>query len=243
MNNDILLNRKILQWGWYKDSATKDVFLHLLLTANWRDGEFLGHKILRGQCVFGRKKLAQELCFSEQSVRTAISHLRLTGEITIESTNAFSVATIVKYSDYQSFCSEANQQINQQSTSQLTNDQPTANQRLTTSKEGKEEKEGKSVNKYITTLSRSEKWNDAFRAFVEMRKAIKHNLTTHAAELIIGKLDKLTSDETEQIEILNQSIEHSWQGVFELKDKPNPVEGGVKEKDGIKYDSAGHIIL
>lgn len=101
MNNDILLSRKILSWGWYKDANTFRVFLHLLLNANWHDGEYMGRKILRGQCVFGLKQLSLDLGLSVKNVRTALNHLKLTGEVTIKSTNKYSIATIVKYNDYQ----------------------------------------------------------------------------------------------------------------------------------------------
>ncbi len=137
MNNDILLNRKIRQWGWYKNSNTKDVFLELLLTANWKDGEYLGHKVLRGQCVFGRKELAQNIGISEQAARTAINHLISTNEITINSTNKYSIATIVKYDDYQLSSLINNQQDNQQNNFPSTNNQPTTNQQLTTSNSSK----------------------------------------------------------------------------------------------------------
>jgi hypothetical protein len=127
VDNDITLNRKIQKWGWYKNSNTKDVFLHLLINANWHDGEYFGHPILRGQCMFGRKQFSDELGISEQSVRTAINHLKSTSEITIKSTNKFSVITIVKYSDYQPLPKDINQQDNLQPNIPSTNDQPTTN--------------------------------------------------------------------------------------------------------------------
>ena len=84
----IKLYRAMKNWGWYSDPPTKDVFLHLLLNANWEDGEFRGTKLHKGEVVFGRKKYAQELGLSEQQVRTAIKHLQQTGEIsTIKTTN------------------------------------------------------------------------------------------------------------------------------------------------------------
>jgi DNA-binding TFAR19-related protein (PDSD5 family) len=45
-----------------------------------------------------------------------------------------------------------------------------------------------------------------------MSKTIKKHITDKALALILNKLDKLTSKNEEKIEILNQSIEHSWQG-------------------------------
>ena len=42
-------------------------------------------------------------------------------------------------------------------------------------------------------------------------------MTDHAVDLMIGKLQKMSSDVNEQIEILNQSIMNGWTGVFPLK--------------------------
>lgn len=141
----VKLHRKMLNWGWYSDGATMRVFLDILLNANYADGEYQGHEIKAGQCVIGRKRLAERLGLSEQTIRTALKHLESTGEITIESTNRFSVATIEKWADYQVCGEPTNQQTNQQ----LTNNQPTtnqpANQQLTTSKK----KKNKEIKKYI----------------------------------------------------------------------------------------------
>lgn len=123
----VKLHRKMTEWGWYKNSNTKAVFLHLLLTASWCDTTFMGHTILRGQCVFGRKEAAAALGISEQSVRTAIKHLKSTGEITIKSTSKFSIITIVKYSNYQDVIGESNQQNNQPANQQSTSNQPATN--------------------------------------------------------------------------------------------------------------------
>lgn len=100
-NGYIKLHRKLLDWGWYKDQNTMMVFLHLLLTANFAESEYMGIKIHPGQTVIGRKSLAKALGMSEQNIRTALNHLKSTNEITITSTNRFSVVTIVKWELYQ----------------------------------------------------------------------------------------------------------------------------------------------
>lgn len=128
--------RNLLEWGWYKDSATKDVFLHLILKANFNDTEYKGRQIKRGQLVTGRKKLAEELGITESSVRIALNHLKQTGEITTQSTTKYTVITVTNYNKYQSidgegvrpttiFLPTANQQT---ADKQPTGDQQTANE-------------------------------------------------------------------------------------------------------------------
>ena len=131
----IKIDRRILNWGWYDDPATKAVFLHLLLNANYEDGEYHGVEVKAGQVVFGRKKYSSALGLSERSVRTAIEHLHKTGEIsTSKTTNKFTVITIEKWGMYQG----QEQQTDQQSDQQAANKRPTTDrangQQTTTSK-------------------------------------------------------------------------------------------------------------
>ena len=56
--------------------------------------------------------------------------------------------------------------------------------------------------------------------FIDMRKTIKKPLTKRALEMIIKKLNTLSSNEEEQREIIDQSILYNWQGIYPIqKDK------------------------
>lgn len=130
------LHRKLLEWEWYTDSNTFRLFLHLLLNANYEVHRWRGYIIQPGQLVVGRKKLSAELKLSEQQIRTSLDRLKSTNEITIQSTNEFSLITICKWEDYQSMI------MPEQPTNQPAK-QPTNNQRSTTNKEDKEREEDK----------------------------------------------------------------------------------------------------
>lgn len=56
--------------------------------------------------------------------------------------------------------------------------------------------------------------------FEKMRKTIKKPLTEKAWKLLFNRLDKIAVTDYEKIQCLNQSIEHCWQSVYEVKDKP-----------------------
>lgn len=127
MTGYIKLHRKMTEWGWYSDPNTFRVFMHLLLIASYEENEFRGQKIMPGEAVVGRKQLAKDLCMSEQSVRTALSHLKSTNEITTRTTNKFTVVTIVNWGKYQCDVDGTNQQTNQQANQPSTNNQPTTN--------------------------------------------------------------------------------------------------------------------
>ena len=135
-NGFIKVNRNILNWRWYGDDNTFRVFFHLLLKANYQDGEFEIHTIKRGQLVTGRKALAKELNISERQVRTALDHLKTTNEIAITPTSKYSIITINSYDKYQSV------------TNTSTNDRPTNDQQPTNNQQQyKKNKKDKNIRK------------------------------------------------------------------------------------------------
>lgn len=97
----IKLNRKILTWEWYSDPCTRDLFIHCLLKANWKDGSWQGITYKRGEFITSISSLAQELNFSMQNIRTALRHLKLTGELTDRKEGKSRIITVIKYNEYQ----------------------------------------------------------------------------------------------------------------------------------------------
>ncbi|WP_312281574.1 hypothetical protein [Oscillibacter sp.] len=134
----IRLYRSFLTWEWYSDSATKDVFLHLILTANWEPKKWKGITVKRGQRVYSRASLAKEMRLSERNIRTAINHLISTGEVTNQTTPQYSIITIKNYDLYQ------------QPTSEVTSDRPASDQPPTSDRpQLKKDKESKNDKKAI----------------------------------------------------------------------------------------------
>ena len=132
MSDYIKLNRRILEWEWYSDINTKTLFLHMLLKANWKDGRFQGTEIPRGSFVSSISKLSEETGLTERKVRTALEHLKTTGEVTSKSSSKFTVFTIKNYCCYQS--------TDTQNDKQATGDRQASDRRPTTIEEGKKEK-------------------------------------------------------------------------------------------------------
>ena len=122
----ILLFRQITEWEWYQNPNTFRLFVHCLLMANFTDGRFEGEEIKRGQFVTSLPSLSKQTKLSIQQVRTALDHLKSTGEITDKAFSKFRVITVVKYDAYQS----DNRQDNSQATGnqQASNSQSTGNQ-------------------------------------------------------------------------------------------------------------------
>lgn len=143
----IKLHRSILKWGWYDDMVVSRVFLHLLLIANYEETEYHGHKIGVGQAVIGLHKLSEDLGLSVRQIRTALDKLKSTSEITIKSTNRFSIVTIENYTKFQCCGDDFDKQNDKQTDKQMTNNRQTDDKQPTTYKEIKKEriKENKNI--------------------------------------------------------------------------------------------------
>lgn len=97
----IKLDRNILEWRWYKEPTTKTVFIHLLLRANIKDADFMTETIHRGELVTSYAALAAETGLSIKQVRTAIRHLKDTGEVKVRGHSKFSIISMLRYDYYQ----------------------------------------------------------------------------------------------------------------------------------------------
>ena len=119
VSGHVILHRKILGWEWYMDINTCRLFIHMILKANWKDGKFRGTTVPRGSFVSSLDKLSEETKLTKREIRTAIAHLKTTGELTVRTTNKYSVFTIQNYDLYQS---NDTQNDNQMTNERQTND-------------------------------------------------------------------------------------------------------------------------
>ncbi len=207
----IKLYRKFINWEWYKDINCKVVFLHLLLTANWKPVKWKGITLDVGEVVIGRKKLSETLMISEQEIRTALDKLERSQVISRKSTNRYTVAKILNYGNYQgeyvcnqqttsgatnratnrkeeenplinSVCKHSN--IDNQPTEQPTNNQQ-SNQQATTDKELKNNR-----NIYNNYIYYSESFGDVIKAY-ENNIGI---VTPTAADILKGFTDEFDAE-------------------------------------------------
>lgn len=131
MEGHIKLYRKFMEWEWYMDINTKILFLHMLLKANWKEGKFQGNIVKRGSFISSISNLSAETGLSERNVRTAINHLKSTGEVTSKSTSKFTVFTIENYDLYQT--------TDKQDDKQATSDRQASDKQVTTIEERNKE--------------------------------------------------------------------------------------------------------
>ena len=125
----VKIHRSLLKWEWWDDQTTARVWLTVLLLANHKAERWHGQTIEAGQLVTSYSKLAAHAGLTTQKVRTALEKLKETGEVSVTSTNKYTVITIVKWGDYQLLPGDGNKQI--------TNKQQTNNKQITTNKKEK----------------------------------------------------------------------------------------------------------
>lgn len=136
----VKLPRTMLEWGWLDDGNTVRVYLVLLLSANWKDTEWHGIKLKRGQLITSYPKLAEKCSLSVQEIRTVFKRLKSTGDITVKTTSKFSIVTVNNY-DIPEETADKSTVKQQAGNSQSTDNRQTVNSQSTTAEERKEEKE------------------------------------------------------------------------------------------------------
>lgn len=118
MDGWIKIYRQMIDWEWYKDSNVKSVFLHLLLLANHDDCQWKGQAIKRGQLVTSYSHLSRDLGLSIHQVRLALRKLKMSRQVSIKTTNKYTLVTIEKYSFFQDISLSSGKQDGKQNVKQ-----------------------------------------------------------------------------------------------------------------------------
>jgi len=85
------------------------LWVHLLINANWEDGEWRGMEVKRGQLITSVHSLSVETGLSVSQVRTCLNRLRDSKQIVIETTKQMTKITICNYDNYQSLPDDESQ--------------------------------------------------------------------------------------------------------------------------------------
>lgn len=106
--------RSLISWEWFTKPETLQLFIYCLLRANYEDTSWQGISIKKGSFVTSFDTLSIETKQTIQQLRTNLSRLKRTKEISTKSTNKYTIITICKYEDYQELKSISDQQSDQQ---------------------------------------------------------------------------------------------------------------------------------
>lgn len=236
--------RSVLNWEWYKDANTSRLFRHLILTVNYEDRKWRGKVIKRGQRVTSYQQLSSELNISVQGIRTAVNHLKSTGEITYLGTREYSIITVNNYDHFQQLTNvqqtdsmnnpltpeeqAKNQQANQQTDNTARNQDESQK-----SQDIKDESTHVSTYHQQTTNRPS---TDRQQLCKKDKESNKANKGTYAA------FEAYANEDTELLKALNDYAEMRKQ-----KKKPLTTERAMKmlfsSLDKLASDSKGKIAI
>jgi len=192
----IKLHRKLQEWEWYNKSEMVHLFIHLLINANSKDKGWQNIIVKRGQVVTGFSALSEKTGISIRTLRTCFERLKSTGELSVKTTNKYSIVTICKYDDYNDKIIKTDKQIDKQPVTPTT-----------------------TTKKYKNKEDNISEYDKALNDFLDMRDKIKKPVNTDRAfNGLVKKLNELApNDEELKIKIIDQSIVHNYLSFFPLK--------------------------
>lgn len=252
----ISLSRKIQDCFIWEDKpfAKGQAWVDMLLLANHSEKKFLSKNevvnLSRGSFITSDIRLGERWGWGRKKVRLFLELLENEQMIVTKRNSKGTAITVVNYDAYQKTEFEKEHQKNIKGTSKehqrnnggtskehqrnTNNNDNNDNNENNVNNENNDNKKHKVAKAPVVYYPNDELLNQSFTDYVEMRKQIKKPMTDKAIQLAMKKLEKLSGgDNDKSIQILEQSVLGSWQGLFELKgDKQKPQRTG-----GIDWDN------
>ncbi len=220
MDGYLILYRSFLTWEWYSTPVVKDVFLHCLFKANYKDQSWKGQIIKKGQFVTSLDHLSKELGLSVQQIRTSLNKLEKTQNITRTSTSRNTIITVVNWHKFH--------KLQQTNNKQITNNQQQLN---------KGNKENKRDSNKLLSLSIEER--EILKKYLirenrKLRKPVE-NIDGYISTLVRNgdHISILEREKLRQERIEEKKVECLIQETFEKVD-PHEVESYRKLGEKLK---------
>ena len=144
MSGWIKLHRSLKEWEWYEDHNATRLLVHLLVSVNYEDKQWRGQEVKAGTFITSWENLSLETGLSIKQVRTAMTKLEKSQEVTRNATNKWQAITLVKWDKLQCLDTKEGQAEGQ-----------TKGKQRATTKEYKEIKEEKNTYRRFAHLSMS----------------------------------------------------------------------------------------
>lgn len=97
----IKIDRNLLQWRWFQDRNTLQLWIYLLASVNIKDHDFMNITVHRGELATSYPSLSATTGQTVKEIRTALEHLKATGEVAVTRHPKFSVISVLNYDLYQ----------------------------------------------------------------------------------------------------------------------------------------------
>ena len=115
MNNGfIVLDRKLLEWQFFRSSAALHLWITILLKANWKEGKLFDETVPRGSLATSVGSLAQLTGLSPSTIKRWLTRFEEAGMIERKATNRWTIIKVLNYSTFQDIGErQVNQRMNQ----------------------------------------------------------------------------------------------------------------------------------
>lgn len=97
----VKLFRKVREQSWYQDPVTPKIFMELLLTVNFTEGDWEGIPVYPGEAITSIRKLAENTGVTVQKARTGIKKLERANVLKATSEGNYTRIKLLKWADYQ----------------------------------------------------------------------------------------------------------------------------------------------
>lgn len=189
----------------------------------------------KGQLLTTTKHIAISLNINESKVNRILKKLKNEKQIDKQTSSRNTLITVINWNLYQESDKQNDEQVTnkrQTNKEQMKSNRQTSGEPSYYNKEYKKERMEEDKHGENTDLDKledekpkgkvyypnDEKLNQAFLDFMKMRNSIKKPMTDRAITRAMNSLQKLSGGDNDlAIQILEQSIFHCWQDVYELK--------------------------
>jgi len=201
----VKLHRQFLEWEWYSDHNVCRLFIHCLIRANHADKKWRGILIKSGSFVSSQANLSVQTGLTLRQIRTCLSKLKTTGEMTVKTTSKYSLYSITYWQRYQS--------DDIQDDRRETGKRQASDRRATTNKNEKNEKNEKKKELCLDYSGWPDMPSDqTMRDWLLMRKRLKANVSqtvinNFATQLQISVDKGLTVDYC-----IAECVTRNWRG-------------------------------
>ena len=223
----IKLHRQFMEWEWYDDVNVKCLYLHCLMRANHKPGKWRGITIDTGQFISSQETLSAELHLSIRQIRTALDKLKATGEVTVKTTNKYSMFSISNWDKYQV---DDRQKGFEKSVERQSNDN-----QMTTNKNDKNDKNDKNKDKEIDYSSwPSMPGDEILNEWLAMKKRLKAPVSQLVVNTFAKHLHLAVARGFSVDDCLSECVTRGWKGFKSewMKDETSSGSGYGQKTGG-----------
>jgi hypothetical protein len=205
-NGYVKIFRTLQDKGYYKDSEYVHLWVHLLMSASWKEKEYLFngflHVLQPGQFITGRNSLSKDTGIHRSKIDRILTLFESEHQIEQQKTNKFRIISICNWDKYQI----SEHQIEQQ----MSNKRASSEHQVSTIK--KEKKDKKEKNNTNTSVCVLPDWfsESLWKRFLNHRVAVKAPIKNDSYESFYKKFEKLKTEGWEPEIVIDTMIEKGW---------------------------------